>query len=785
MAQHTSGSVDPTESAHLAGLESAAPAGYWPIEPIPNQHAQRRLVESSLRLLAAIWIGSGLLLLLVTIYVVTAPSTDRAILLGCMAVAMAVSAAVLVRGRHPGEMVAVMTAAALISVLLTAPSNDGIFSLSVQWAALAALSAALLLQSGYSIWAVIAITLGAQTVATIRLTQLGELSVGPFVVGINNVGMGVGAALAVRVWRKLADEGDELARQADTARVALRIKQERREYLRRFRNGLHDTVMNTIGVIARGVSADCEPQLRRRVTDDLAQIEARVAGADNVTDLVLAARRRAASLGLSANVRFVGEPDGLVPQHVRDAMSDCVSEALLNVSKHATGPVSVLVSESSSRLRVTVVDSGSGLAAPPRRLTDRADPDDIDVQVENASVGAVIRLTWVDPTAARTNSSADSSSRPGADPRRKLHLDSRPDPTSPMRQLAFHIGVWIGGAYLLSMLIGTVGRWEPASMLRILGAVLVAFAVTCGRWISPKPAVLVVLLAGIPALSLPFGAVCETFGIFPSTDWAALVAIMLMLLSARPWRIAAFLAYVITNSIVAVHLFAETDCGPNFTANVVTNTFALFAVMLFIRRIDHFYSAVAVAQRDAVTARVTAAAVQTDVCMRRRNSRAVLAPSRQLLEGISDGSLDLDDPHVRAAAATEEYFLRSIDRITPELGLLADELVSVMNLARERSLRVDVDVVGTPSESESVKAVTAVGAALRVIVTECVQTDGSALRIVVYDGASDWLSLVADSTVLPADTVRDRIRAFDVVHQVDDFDGQTMVQFGGSELSVS
>lgn len=775
MAQQPTAGIDPTESAHLTGLESATPVGNSSIGPIPNQHAQRRLVESSLRLLAAIWIGSGLVLLLVTIYVVTAPSLDRLILLAFMAVAMAVSAVVLLRGRHPGEMVAVMTAAALVSVLLTAPSSDGIFSLSVQWAALAALSAAFLLNSRYSIWVVIAITVGAQALATLRLTQLGELSVGPFVIGVNNVGMGVGAALAVRVWRKLADEGDELTMEADEARVSLEIAQQRREYLRRFRNGLHDTVMNTVGVIARGVPVDVEPQLRRRVADDLAQMDARIAGADSVADLVLAARRRAASLGLTADVRFVGEADGHVPQYARDAMSDCVSEALLNVSKHATGPVSVLVSESSSRLRVTVVDSGSGLAAPPRRLADRAEPDQIDVQVEDAAVGAIIRLTWVDP-----------ASSPSASPRvdhRDLQLDHQPDPSLLLRQLAFHIGVWIGGAYLLSTLIGTLGRWEPALMLRMIGVALVAFAVVSGRWIRPSAVVSIVLLAGIPLVSLPIGDVCDTFGIFPSADWAALVAIMLMLLSTRAWRMTAILAYMITNSVVAVYLFTTATCGANFAANVVTNTFALFAVILFLHKIDRFYSAVAVEQRQAASAKLTAAAVQSDVYERRLNSRAVLAPSGRLLRAISDGSLALDDPHVRAVAAAEECFLRSVDRITPELGLLAQQLLAVMNLAREKSLRVDVDVVGTPSESESVDTVTKVGAALNAIVTDCAAINGGALRIVVYDGATAWLSVVADSQVLPAEVVRRRLSEFEIEYEVHDLDGQTLTQFGGPEES--
>lgn len=736
-----------------------------------NQHAQRKLVESSLRLLTAIWVGAGLLLLLLTIYVVSAPSLDRIVLLTSMAATMTVSAVVLISGRHPGEMVAVMTAAALVSTFVTAPSNDGVFSLSVQWAALAALSAAFLLDSRYSILVVIAITVSAQALASIRLSQLGELGWGPFAIGVNNVGMGVGAALAVRVWRRLADEGDRVATESQSAQVDLRVARQRADYLRRFRNALHDTVMNTVGVIARGVPAESEPQLRRRATDDLAQMDARIVGGDHVADLVPATQRRAASLGLEVSVRRVGPSAGAVPQDVLDGMADCISEALLNASKHAAGPVSVFISESQARLRVTVVDSGAGVASPPDRLRDRARHDQIDVKVDYGRTGAVIRLSW-------QGRRATAKSSPPPPLARQAGLDMDTDPSSPMRTLASYIGVWVGGAYLISTIISLIGRWEPAGLLRLLGAALVGLAVVASPRIGRNSAFLIVLIAGIPVVSLPLGQICETYGIFASTDWAALVTMMVLLLAGQPGRIAAISSYVITNAVIAGYLLATTNCAPNFTANFVTNTFALFAMVLFIHRIDRFYSAVGMAQRAANTARLTAAAAKADIEHRRRTSRAVLAPSRQLLASISDGSARMDDPAVRAAAATEEYYLRSVDRITPELGLLADELLELMNLARRRDLRVDVDVVGASDAAANAATARLIGAALREVLGACTAT-GGVLRIVIFDSANAWLSIVTESELLAAGPLRDKLSAFDIAHQVHDLDGQTFVQFGG------
>ncbi|MGB2570623.1 sensor histidine kinase [Micromonospora citrea] len=191
----------------------------------------------------------------------------------------------------------------------------------------------------------------------------------------------------------------EAERAADHARYVTRVAHHR---------ALHDTVLTTLTLIARGGVDHRTAPVRQRCARDADYIRGLLADRGDTGFGTLGAALRevvgAASL-LGLRVRFRGDltPPELPPAVV-DALRDATREALNNVVKHAdVDEAWVTVTREGGVLRVTVVDRGCGFepeTVPPgfgfrHSVVDRVAEVGGRVRVSSEpGAGTCVELSW-------------------------------------------------------------------------------------------------------------------------------------------------------------------------------------------------------------------------------------------------------------------------------------------------------------------------------------------------------------------------------------------------------
>lgn len=191
----------------------------------------------------------------------------------------------------------------------------------------------------------------------------------------------------------------EAAAAADHARFVTRLAHHRT---------LHDTVLTTLTLIARGVADPGRPEVRRRCARDAEVVRGLLGDGSDVEFGTLGEALRdvvseASLLGL--RVRYQGAtvpPD--VPPQVVAALRAAAQEALNNVVKHAGVEHAWLTVTVEGRLlRVTVVDRGRGFRpeeAPPgfgfrHSIVDRVAEVGGRARVSSEpGAGTCVELTW-------------------------------------------------------------------------------------------------------------------------------------------------------------------------------------------------------------------------------------------------------------------------------------------------------------------------------------------------------------------------------------------------------
>ncbi|MCI4066776.1 ATP-binding protein [Micromonospora sp. R77] len=216
------------------------------------------------------------------------------------------------------------------------------------------------------------------------------------------------AAFAVRYLRRVGRNLDrtnahrlaaEAEAAADHARYVTRLAHHR---------ALHDTVLTTLTVIARGAVDPGQPDLRRRCARDAEVIRGLLAdGCDPAFGTVGEALREVVGevslLGLRIRYQGTTVPPGVPPQVVQ-ALRAAAREALNNVVKHAGVEDAWLTVTSEGRgLRVTIVDRGRGFdlgAVPPgfgfrHSIVDRVTEVGGRARVSSEpGAGTCVELTW-------------------------------------------------------------------------------------------------------------------------------------------------------------------------------------------------------------------------------------------------------------------------------------------------------------------------------------------------------------------------------------------------------
>ena len=507
---------------------------------------------------------------------------------------------------------------------------------------------------------------------------------------------------------------------------------ERREHERM----LHDTVLNTLTVLAR---LDSVPgTLMRCCEDDIALIERMLGDPDDddlsgsglcyaITEVAAEMRTR----GLIVHVQGIPAADAepvMPPQAVR-ATRYAVREALMNVMNHAgTGEAWVEVSlAADGELRVIVRDAGAGfdrvMVGPARLGVRHSIIERVTDQGGHASIrsapgkGTVVELRW------KTGSRAAQAIAGGSEGPHSVASKDR----------------LVHGAYEseLPRVLGVMAAlWQLAFLIQVLGylheyreplvPVVVWAALTAAAfWLIPRArtgdltgrAAVCAMALVVVAVSLdgwagwmPGSAGSVDWSIFGSSWLIALVAV------SRPaweWACGALLAFA-AHLAFSANLFGTPTLG---LSKLTASAHALAVIGIIFAAIRPTLRAQArIAVRRAALASQSAAKADAVTAIRedRRLRLALLeAEALPLLHAIASGTLDSTDSAVRdRCARLAATFRRSLaDGFRgAEQGLVA-ELEPALRAASARGLLVDVQTIGDhgmPGPEVSIAALAAI-----------------------------------------------------------------------------
>lgn len=315
------------------------------------------------------------------------------------------------RGWFPPALVYldVVFAAGLVALVsANLPTGD----VSANWGVWAAQASASLAAAAIGRTVAAVTVVGALVVAQIVVTagwSAGGASAVDLVYAANATAcFGLAAGFGIRYLRQEGRHLDrvnaqrlvaEAERAADHARYVTRVAHHR---------ALHDTVLTTLTLIARGGVDHRAVPVRQRCARDADYIRGLLADRadDRFGTLGEALREVVGGVSLlGLRVRYRGDlipPD--VPPPVVDALRDATREALNNIVKHAgVDEAWVTVTRESGVLRVTVVDRGHGfdlVAVPPgfgfrNSVVDRVAEVGGRVRVSSEpGAGTCVELAW-------------------------------------------------------------------------------------------------------------------------------------------------------------------------------------------------------------------------------------------------------------------------------------------------------------------------------------------------------------------------------------------------------
>ncbi len=548
--------------------------------------------------------------------------------------------------------------------------------------------------------------LWAATIGVASLTSWGLVAATTTIAGgwrsaiawsVASVSLGVTAAVMAAIIRAGARRLDGMVASAQQAFTDEELQQaEGNEYESAARL-LHDTVINTLTAIGRGVPEQDLPTLRLRCRQDLDVIDDTLPD-ELADDPVASAQARAAALGLDLAV--VGSPAVLrqVPQRAREALTGAVAEALLNVTKHARVTQVVLrVSQPSppgGDVVVELVDQGrgwSGATVPGGGIEES-----ILARCHAAGVSAEIVS---DPSRGTTVTLRAPSPVVEADSEAVFFDESRIMTALVCTVLLFDMGI----RTLLGW--GIDASWGSFIAYGLLVVAMVWPWFNHKTWMDPGPlAPLGLAVAGLPVvLLLPIedGAVSWIW-------WGSISAIAIFLalvsMNASAWWV--LLAY-------SLQMAGRYVAGDQTFALLIPDAFAvgLGAMMaLWIRsRVLRLMSDTATAARERDEARAELLRREAGQRESLRGLRRAAGAASRPLAVIASGERTGAEPDVRAEAALLAPYLRNVSRMGPGLGPLGAELLGLLDAGRAcgAAVTMNLDPAARPPEAPAGSALAA------------------------------------------------------------------------------
>lgn len=361
----------------------------------------------------ALWIATGTLVLAGGWLTLAAPETFPGMqILGLGLVAMAaflVGLRVVSRIEQPAVPYLV-TLAALLLVLWVKSRNDFVgWWTVIELLALATVLVIPAISVAAIRWLAILVVLSAVAWEAFGYASVGSLYQTP-IAGAGAVSRLALLALIAEVGtaylRKYAEMTDRMLSQSAAAMAAAVRRQRSEQNQRATRRVLHDTILNTLEAISRGL-----PTASRTALEDQCESDTRrwyqfldragATSADPFQDALTQAQ------GWGLVVQVSREQDGSPPSGVTAEIAAAMLEALRNVRKHAqSSDASVVIELRDDSCQVLVVDSGPGFVGDPTGFGvsssihgRMADIGGTAEMVSTTDGGTTVSLRWRSPAA--------------------------------------------------------------------------------------------------------------------------------------------------------------------------------------------------------------------------------------------------------------------------------------------------------------------------------------------------------------------------------------------------
>jgi signal transduction histidine kinase len=457
--------------------------------------------------------------------------------------------------------------------------------------------------------------------------------------------------------------------------------------VRREERLIHATVLNTLTAILRGGigSPELRDRLRdrcREAADVMRQVVQRANPApsgrspghwldrdlnDSIVDLF------AAGVVVKADCASLID----VPPDVYDAIVTAAREALSNVLRHADARSVWITSDRKvdqrgQRVTVEIRDDGRGFSegdadgrfgvrgAVVQSLVDVGGTSRV---TSRPGEGTSVRIKW----ASSASGGRIPVFRPAA------------------RAFAFPILISFGAFTALAILLTRDEIVNPRGTLLAL-SILVALGVLVAWWArsGALPWWVVLVVAGLSPLvyQLEGASLADPHG--PWADWSsrAIVALFLVTVAAGPgwsWLV-----------LIPTWLFIQGDILHEVLA---AGTALIIAAALFGRSTRRNAAAVSAARSQAAEEKAAAAVSKARVGrMSSRYGSLRESNVTGMLDGIADGRIDPDHPHVRYQAGLEERFIRTVVKVDPTVDAVHALATSLAVRALHRGVFLDVDI---------------------------------------------------------------------------------------------
>ncbi len=488
---------------------------------------------------------------------------------------------------------------------------------------------------------------------------------------------------------------------------------------------IHDTVVNTLGLLRAGVVDDRAATVRARCRDDLLRIdgerftapisvaEPAFPGFNLAHDL-----REIVNTRTEATVELAADDDGLrrlgeIPRDAVEAICATVTEALNNASKHAPGAtvaVHVTVAEDGPRprLNVSVSDSGPGIrdAAVRRRLAAKfrdsyAAPGGLTDSFVSGAAGTTVSVTWEPMT---TNVTGDST-------------QERDAFAAAVRPAVARMVGWLTLMCLVRLSVAVLRGATPLEVVAIglLDLVVVGGLCAMAAWAAQRrwPVrrwVIVILLLATPLLAVYPGLGAAGCGGPSLGRWgpdAALLVLLLVVMLADSlwWGVAGTILFAVSTGMVVIIVGQQPgSCIDTAAPGLIMNTAVLLAMAFLRLTIERSAAAATTDYAYAKEEQVDSARELVRARVRATYLREAVVCCRPLLASLADGSASLRDPKVVAEAGADEAYLRTMIGLADSIGTsaLAALLAELAAAARQGGVALTVSFAEVPEPSAGV-----------------------------------------------------------------------------------